>query len=569
MDPRMFRLLTAALILTTCRWSIPCADAQQKVVANRYVVASGHPAATAVGMEVLRRGGNVIDATIATSLALGVAEPYASGLGGKLVLLYREAATGKVYSIVALCTSPAALNEREFCQLSSDERQCGYHSVGIPGLVAGLDEAHRRWGSLQWADLVRPAADLAENGVEIDETMRSMFQPKVRYLRRNDEAAQLYLVDGKAPPVGTIMRNADLAETLREIAASGARTFYEGPIADRVVEAAQRAGAPLSKEDFQNYRVEVAQPLEIEYRGYHVYSCPPPLTGGVTVLSVLECLEQMKPEVSSGDQIAFSDRMCRALECLYPRIDDSIADLSQSRKSAEILMDDACARYLAGVASRLDPRHPYGNSEKSRNAEPSVEGLSSASTSHLLVVDRAGNMVSMTQSLSLHFGASVVAPGTGFLLNDSLSNFSTSDPHVANYAAGAKRARSTIAPIIVTKEGQPWLALGIPGGQRIPTTTLQLLWRLIDGKTPLDEAFAAPRFHLRRPLRDDEPPNVIDYEEDASQKWAEQLASRGWSLAPQPHDGRYFGGGSAAQYRDDGTIVGVADLRRTNFAAGD
>ncbi len=558
-----------AITATMLALTPDCVTAQQRIEAKKYVVASGHQAATAVGMEVLRRGGNVIDATIATSLALGVAEPYGSGLGGKLVLLYREAASGKVYSIVALCTSPAALNDHEFCQLSSDERQCGYQSVGVPGLVAGLDEAHRRWGSLPWADLVNPAADLAEGGVEIDETMRSMFQPKVKYLIRDDEAAQLYLVGGKAPTIGTRMRNADLADTLREIGASGARSFYEGPIARRVVEAALKGGSSLTREDFRNYRVEVGEPLETEYRGYRIYSCPPPLTGGVTVLSALECMEQMQPEISSEDSVAFADRMCRALESLYPRIDDSIADSSKARISAEVLMSDACSRYLAGVAKQLDPRKPYDKRERSRKREPSVEGLPSASTSHLLVVDWDGNMASLTQSLSLHFGASVVAPGTGFLLNDSLSNFSSNDPASVNYAAGAKRARSTIAPIIVTRQGQPWLALGIPGGQRIPTTTLHLLWQLIDGEAALDEAFATPRFHLRRPLQADEPPNVIDYEEDADKAWIEQLSSSGWSMSSRERDGHYFGGGSAAQYNDDGTIVGVADLRRTNFAAGD
>ena len=240
----MFHHITAALVLTTVLWSPSLVVAQQKVVADKYVVASGHSAATAVGVEVLRSGGNVVDAAVATSLALGVAEPYGSGLGGKLILLYREASTGKVYSIVALCTSPASLDDLDFIQLSSDERKYGYHAVGVPGLLAGLDEAHRRWGSLSWADLVEPAAELADAGVEIDATMRSMFQPKVKFLRRNDEASQLYLVDGKAPPVGAVMRNADLANSLREIAAAGASAFYEGPIAEQIVAAAQAGGSP-------------------------------------------------------------------------------------------------------------------------------------------------------------------------------------------------------------------------------------------------------------------------------------------------------------------------------------
>jgi len=565
----MFRQIATAVVLTALLWWPTPVGAQQKVVANRYVVASGHPAATAAGVEVLRRGGNVIDAAVATSLALGVAEPYGSGLGGKLIMLYREAATGKVYSIVALCTSPAELDDLEFIQLSSDERKYSYHAVGVPGLVAGLDEAHRRWGSRPWAELVEPAVKLADAGIEIDATMRSMFQPKVKFLQRDDEAAQLYLVDREAPPVGAVMRNADLANSLREISTGGARAFYEGPIAEKIVAAAQAGGSPLSLDDFRNYRAEVGEPLEIEYRGYRIYSCPPPLTGGVTVLSALKCLEHMPTDSPNKDQVAFADGMSRALQCLYPRIRDTIADVATARGSAEELMSEKCSTELAHLAGRLDPQQPYQKTERPARQETTLEGLPLASTSHLLVVDRAGNMVSLTQSLSLHFGASVVAPGTGILLNDSMSNFATHNRAAVNHVDSAKRARSTIAPIIATKQGQPWLALGIPGGQRIPTTTLQLLWRLIDGGAALDETFAASRFHLRRPLRADDPPNVIDYEEDAPSKWVEQLASRGWSMKPRPRDGHYFGGGSAAQYTNAGTIVGVADLRRTNFADGD
>ena len=224
---------------------------------------------------------------------------------------------------------------------------------------------------------------------------------------------------------------------------------------------------------------------------------------------------------------------------------------------------------LLKTPHHLNPRDPQQDSERRPKRETSAEGLPAASTSHLLVVDRAGNMVSLTQSLSLHFGASVIAPGTGILLNDSMSNFATHHPDAVNHVGAGKRARSTIAPIIATKAGRPWLALGIPGGQRIPTTTLQLLWRLIDDEATLLEAFAASRFHLLRPLRFDAQENVIQYEADASSHWVEELAARGWKLESRPRDGHYFGGGGAAVYAGDGAIVGVADPRRTNFAAGD
>lgn len=546
-----------------------CSFAQQRVSAEKYVVVSGHPEATAAGLSVLRQGGNVVDAAIATSFALGVAEPYGSGLGGKLIMLYRDGASGEVHSIVALCTSPAELDQEAFLKLSASQRKYSYRAVGVPGLVSGLDEAHRRWGTKSWTELVQPAAELAEAGVTINATMREMFLPKVDFLRGNDEAASLYLVAGDAPAVGAVMKNADLANSLRLIAKDGASAFYDGPIAEKIVAASQAHGGWLSRDDFRNYRAEYGRPLEIDYRDYRLYSCPPPLTGGATVLSALKCFERMQPRPETGGFVRFTDDICRTLQCLYPQVRDTIADVPSAREAAERLISSETATTLARNAHHLDPRDPQQDDQRRPHRESTLEGLPAASTSHLLVVDRAGNMVSLTQSLSLHFGASVIAPGTGILLNDSMSNFATHHPEAVNHVGQGKRARSTIAPMIATKEGKPWLALGIPGGQRIPTTTLQLLWRLMDdGATPV-EAFAASRFHLVRPLRYDAKENRIDHEEDASTNWQSEMESRGWQLRSKPRDGHYFGGGGAAQYTEDGSIVGVADPRRTNFAAGD
>ena len=545
------------------------AGAAQRIQAEEYAVVSGHPEATAVGMQVLRDGGNVVDAAIATSLALGVAEPYGSGLGGKLIMLYRDAATGDVHSIVALCTSPGALDENEFVSLPSNQRKYGYRSVGVPGLLAGLYEAHECWGSKPWQDLVEPAAELAERGVKINHTMRRMFLPKVKFLRQDDEAARIYLIDNEAPQAGTVIFNADLAASLHEIASGGAKAFYEGPIAEKIVSASQANGGSLSMDDFRGYRVEVGRPIQSVYRGIEIYSCPPPLTGGITVLSALGCLEKMDPTASNRGLVRFTDDLCRSLQCLYPQIRDQVADVPTARDSAQALMSSSWATRITRRAHHLNPRDPQQDRSRRPSVESTLEGLPAASTSHLIVVDHAGNMVSLTQSLSLHFGASVVAPGTGILLNDSMSNFATHSPEAVNYVAAEKRARSTIAPIIATKSGKPWLALGIPGGQRIPTTTIQLLWRLVDlGESP-DEAFAASRFHLRRPLRFDAPENVVDHEADAPSYWKEQMRSRGWKLVSRPRDGHYFGGGGAAQYSDDGHIVAVADPRRTNSAAGE
>jgi len=561
---RVFLLLSLLLCTST-------ASAELLVEGNEYVVASGHPEATAVGLEVLRRGGNVIDAAVATSLALGVAEPYGSGLGGKLILLYRDAETNTVHSIVALCTSPAKLDPEQFAEFSSDKRKFGYHAVGVPGLPAGLFAAHKRWGSLDRAELTEPAAELAERGIEINDTMQELIAPKVKFLARDSEATRLYLVDGKLPPVGARLKNPDYAKVLRDLGSKGPRVFYDGWVAEKIVAAAHAAGAPLSMDDFRTYKLDFSPPISIDYRGYRAYSCPPPLTGGATVLATLKCLEHYPAQEELSGILRLADPMGRILQCLYPHIRDTVADVPTARLDTVKMLSDQAARRFSVRAQQLDPRDPYAKRPEDAAAgiETTSEALVSASTSHLVVADAAGNMVSLTQSLSLHFGASTIAPGTGFCLNDSMSNFATRDKQAVNHVAGGKRARSTIAPMIVTDEGRAWLTLGIPGGQRIPTTTIQLLWRLIDNNQSLAEAFEASRFHLRRPLSSKQSANIVDVEAGVPEKVRQQLEQLGWQVVQRKRNGHYFGGGNAIQFGNGGKMIGVADSRRTNAVAGE
>ena len=565
-----YSLLSLVFVLAISPTSSP-ASAQQVIEAEKYAVASGHESSTAIGLEVLRNGGNVIDAAIATSLAVGVAEPYGSGLGGKLILLYREAASGKVYSIVALCPSPAELDVEAFTHLPKEERQHGYKSIGVPGMLAGLEEAYQRWGSQPWPQLVEPAAQLAEAGIEIDATMQGLYKSHVADLQQDAEATDLYLYRGELPPVGARLKNADLAATLRLVAEQGPRAFYEGAPAANIVRAAQKAGSQLSAADFRNYRAEFGEPLAIDYRGYRIYSCPPPLTGGVTVLAALRAMERQPQFPAETGFLSYANRMGRTLLCLYPQIQEQIGDSPDSLSSARGLLSEQAATELAFAAGRIDPRDPYPQPAK---VEAAADGLPSASTTHLVVADAAGNMVSLTQSLSLHFGAAVVAPGTGFLLNDSLSNFSTHDPQSVNHVAPGKRARSTIAPILVTRQDgtageQAVLTLGIPGGQRIPTTTTQLLWQFFDRGQSLADTFAAPRVHLIRPVSAKQPFNLLEFEADAPASWDTELATLGWKTKRYPRNGHYFGGGNAITYDKSGKLIGVADPRRTNFVAGE
>lgn len=575
--------------------------AQQCALGHRFVVSSGHPDATAAGLSILRRGGNVIDAAVATSLALGVAEPYASGLGGKLVLLYREASSGQVICIEALCPSASRIDPDAFSRMSRQKRYSGYTAVGVPGCLAGLAEAHRRWGSQNWSELVQPAIDLAERGVEITPKIRSFFDPDD--LRTDPETARIYLPSGSPPPLGSRLHHPDLAESLRLIRDDGAAAFYDGPITQQIVQAAQAAGAPLQIDDFRRYRPRVTTPLATNYRRYCVYSSPPPLTGGVTVLAALEYLERLPMGRLNRTQLV--DQMGRGLQSIYPRVTDTVADVpsargdaldillhptSTARKLVSKLQPNAlascnsgerslalrpAARVAGAVGSSMPRTTALKRSPNDKEPEPTMHAadgsdfLPEASTSHLCVMDARGNMVSLTQSLSLHFGAGVTPPGTGILLNNSMSNFATRNAESVNYIGAGKRARSTIAPVLVTRCGRPCLALGIPGGQRIPTTTLQLLYYVLDYGMPLDMAFDQPRFHLRRPMTEDDPSNRVDLEDGTEPLLEQQLRGRGWSIVHRPRDGHYFGGGNGIARCSNGTMMGVADTRRTNFADGD
>ena len=202
--------------------------AQQIASGKKFVVVSGHPAATAAGMQVLRDGGNVVDAAVTTSLCLGVAEPYGSGIGGKGMMLYRDGKTGQVFAIESMCTASQSLDAAAFAKLPQRDRLAGYKAVAVPGLIAGLDAAHARWGSKKWRDVVSLAAALAREGVETSEKMQHLMRPKRNVLRRDAEAARIYLVDGETPAIGQVLKFPDLAGTLETIANDGPRSFLRG-----------------------------------------------------------------------------------------------------------------------------------------------------------------------------------------------------------------------------------------------------------------------------------------------------------------------------------------------------
>lgn len=532
---------------------------------GRAVVVAGHPEAAELGIAVLERGGTAMDAAVTVSLALGVAEPYGSGIGGKFMALYYDATEQRVFAIEALDQGSLSLDPEAFVALPSEKRRTGWTAVATPGLLAGLEAGHERWGQLPWASLVEPVVELAESGATVLPATQLLVSRRRQRIAVTSEAERIYL-DGKdVPKAGSRHRNPDLATTLRRVAELGADGFYKGPIADTLAAESKRSGGWLTAEDLASYRATISEPLRLEALNAILYSSPPPTTGGATVLLALAALEADDVSSAQGSSsaldVAVLDQEAHILQQLYPWIQATIADRPEARSAfADKLVEIQAGRRgpTGAAAGRLTPNTWSNN-------DPTIaEVAQPASTTHFVVVDAEGNMASVTQSLSHHFGSGVVAPGTGVLLNNSLSNFGTLDPNNPNYAAPGRRPRTTIAPTLVFRNDGSSYALGVPGGQRIPTAMLQVALDLLVFHRSLDDAIAAPRLHFRRPLANGgRDANTYELEVPLS-SLRKELARLGWETSVQV-DPEVFGGFCAIEV-EGSRRRGVADRRRTNAA---
>lgn len=536
------------------------------------MVVAGHPAAARIGRDVLRAGGTAMDAVVAVSLALAVAEPYGSGLGGKLMFLYREGGSGRVLAVDAMDAAPKSLDVARFVALESRQREEGWTAVAMPGLVSGLAAGHARWGRLPWSTVVRPAIGLARQGAEVLPGTRRYFVRRLERIRVGAETRRIYLPGGQPPVVGGHLTNPDLARTLAAIAETGATGFYAGSTAEAIVAAARRGGSDLDAESFAVYRARIVEPLRIDAGAFTVIGAPPPASGGATVLAALAALEGghwAAGDVLDADNV---ERIARTLRWIYPRIQRGIADVPTARNAFDALVAAARAHpravpEAADLRVGGDPRAAlWSVASRAETTGVWAPESAGASTTHFVVADGEGNLASVTQSLSHHFGAGVVAPGTGVLLNNTLHNFAVTDPESVNYAAPGKRPRSTIAPTLVLRGDEVVLAMGLPGGQRIPTATLQVLVDHLLLGEDLAAAIAKPRLHLVRPLHAAGPRHLVRLEATMP-SLAARLRERGWKVEVET-DPEVVGGIAAVEILPDGELRGIADRRRTNATAG-
>ena len=555
------RFRSAALaVLGGLLWSSAApARASVQATSTGGVVVAGSSEAAEAGLAVLRAGGTAADAAVAVSLCLGVAEPFGSGLGGKLAGLYYDAGTKETTFIDGMGVSPSDLPARQLADLAKEDRDRGYRSVCVPGNLAALELLHGVWGKLPWKECVEPAIVLAREGYKLPEKQARVFREGRETLERDDEAMRLFYPSGTAPEAGELLANPDLAKVLQSVADEGPGVFYKGWVAEKIAAAVQAGGGWISQEDLANYRAVTGRPLAESYRDWEILTAPPPLSGGAVMLLAAKTLENEDwgaVRATDPQRIATAASVFRQV---YPVVSRIAGDDEQSRGRVEETFTEESLRALRQASERrLEPAP--------------VEGAAvgeSGETSHFVVVDRDGNIACVTQSLSLHFGAGVVVPGTGILLNNDMSNFAFRTPGSINYVAAGKKPRSTIAPTLVFREGQPVLALGAPGGQRIPSAVFQILTSVLDFERPLPEAVDEPRFHLRRPITSREADNEIDLEESVPEETSTALAAEGWKVNRRSRATYYFGAVNGVQWLPDGTCLAVGDDRRSNHAVGE
>jgi len=538
-----------------------------KVVhADHGVVVAAHPDAARVGAEVLRRGGNAMDAAVATAFALAVVEPEASGLGGGGFLLHYDVAEDETSVLDYREPAPSASTPEMFSlggpglpgrwNGPTDEpaqtalRKYGGGAVAVPRMVAGLVEAHDRHGRLPLAEVLEPVIRLAEDGFEVSQNLYGTVLDAYDVLLSDEPMGAVFLNDGLPYEPGETMRRPDLAETLRNIVAGGAEAFYHGEMAQAIVRAVGEAGGILSLDDLASVSVDEEPALRGNYRGRTLVGLQAP-AGAIPILEALHVLEGVDlAAMDPGDPVA-AHWMVEATKLASA---DRVAYLGDPAFTDGPLDRLLSPEWANRQRARIDPGRALLNPEPLRE--------SSGSTSHVSVIDADGNMVALTQSINFFLGAHVFVPEAGILMNNTMADFDP-EPGGPNSIAPGKIPLSNMSPMFVLENDRPRYILGTPGGTRITSTLVRLMVGLVDWGLPLDEAVDAPRF--------DSEGSTLCFEPRFPASWVSAMEERGHPLEPKGAFDLYFGGVHAVAIVDGpgaSKYLGVADPRRSGQAAG-
>ncbi|MDH3442750.1 MAG: gamma-glutamyltransferase [Deltaproteobacteria bacterium] len=526
------------------------------------LVVSDSELATSAGMEMLNRGGNAVDAAVATAFALAVVDQASSGLGGGGFMVIYDAKTRRAHALDFRETAPRAARTELYAADGNPARQLsvtGALAVAVPGEVAGLLQASKRFGTLPPQVLVAPAIRYATDGFPLDATLQHAIDRQQGAMKKFTELGRVYMPKGEVPAEGEIIRQPELGDTLKAIASQGAESFYQGWIAEAIAETIQKNGGVLTTDDLKNYKAVWREPLIGSYRKRTVITMPPPSSGGVAILQILNVLEGYKLNQIPRNSATYLHLVTEVLKHAFADRARYLGDPDFVNAPVSKLISEDYASWIRGRISAVKTQPPgfYGLV----HYKPEQGG-----TTHLSVIDRDGNAVACTLSVNTRFGSKLLAPKTGIVLNNEMDDFSIHSSgntygllgNEANSLQPKKRPLSSMSPTIILRGDRPELIVGGAGGPRIISATLQVILNVIDFRMAVKEAVASPRIHHQWM------PERLDVENDLPRESRSSLERRGHSLRERRGIGVV-----QAIVSTRGRVSGAADPRKAERALAD
>jgi gamma-glutamyltranspeptidase/glutathione hydrolase len=564
---KRIKLLVVLLIVTL---NVPVTFAREPVRARHGMVASTNEVASQVGVDVMKRGGNAVDAAIAVAFALAVTHPAAGNLGGGGFMMIRLK-DGRTTAIDYREMAPASAHRNVYLDKNGELIEgeggslVGYRAAGVPGTVRGMELALKKYGSgkLTWAQLVEPARQLAGRGFVVTHSLAHSLYGSREYLEKYAETKRIYLKGGQYYKEGELFRQPELAATFARLQAFGPKEFYEGETARLIVADMKRNNGLMTMEDLRGYVAKERTPVRGNYRGYEIISMPPPSSGGavlIEMLNILEGFDVQKLEASSSDRYHL---MAEAMRRAFADRAEYMGDSDFVKVPVPGLIDKA---YAATLRATINTERASTSAEV-RAGRPA--GYESDETTHFTVVDAEGNAVSNTYTLNNSYGSAAVAKGTGMLLNDEMDDFAAKPgtPNLygliqgeRNAVAPKKRPLSAMTPtIVLRKDGSLWFTIGSPGGPTIINTVLCVITNVIDYEMNIQQAIDFPRIHHQWL-----PDELVGEPFGLSGDTQEALMARGHKLAKL----RYLGDAEGIMIEEKtGMRLGATDPRRSDGQA--
>lgn len=557
-----------ALTLLFSLTSLPL-SAKEPVTARHGMVVAQEPLAAEIGLQVLRDGGNAIDAAVAIGFALAVTHPVAGNIGGGGFMLVRLA-NGKSYFLDFREAAPHAASRTMYLDPDGNPTKdslVGWRASGVPGSVKGFEAAKKKWGSKKWAELLAPAIKLARDGFSVDKTFVAESTFPHSSLENDPESRRIFLRDGNPYREGEIFRQPELADTLQRISDKGAREFYKGDTAKRIAAAMKKHGGLISLDDLKRYKVIKRTPVKGNYHGYEIITAPPPSAGGLGILQMLAMLSGTDYSTDGPDSPKAVHYMAEAMRRFYADRSEYLGDPKFYHVPVRKLLSPS---YISARRDSILPDQATPSSEVAPGAiraqAAHASQYESGETTHFNVVDAKGNAVAVTYTLNGGFGSGVTVPGLGFLLNNEMDDFvaKPGSPNMFGLVGGdtnsiqpGKRPLSSMNPTIITRNKKLFMVVGAPGGSRITTGVMQVILDVLDFQMNPQDAVDLPRFHNQWK------PDVLYLQKGFNPESQQALGKMGYKIQPTDGVARV-----EAIVAKDGVLAGGTESRLNGKVAG-